>query len=283
MIAANELVDLVGKARDAAQRAGVQGVDFAVVLGSGVSAFAETLEGAVRVPYADLPGFKSATVKGHRGELVYGMMGGYRVLIFSGRMHLYEGIEPWRAGLLPRLAAALGARVFMVTNASGGISGKGLEPGDLMRITDQINLQGTNPLVGDHDERLGARFPDMGQPYDRKLGACLDELASSLGDPLKKGVYVGVLGPGYESPAEVRMYGLLGADTIGMSTVGEVLVARQVGLPVVGVSCISNYAAGNDGEEVLTHADVTEVVGAAAQRFVRLLHAAVPHLMERIS
>ena len=154
--------------------AGVQGVvDFAVVLGS-----ACPLRRRSRAPSespADLPGFKSATVKGTevKARLRYdrGLSGPYLL----GRMHLYEGIEPWRAGILPRLAAALGARVFMVTNASGGISGKGLEPGDLMRITDQINLQGANPLVGDHDERLEARFPDMGQPYDRQLGACLDE------------------------------------------------------------------------------------------------------------
>ena len=149
-----------------------------------------------------------------------------------------------------------------------------------MRITDQINLQGTNPLVGSHDDRLGARFPDMGQPYDRALGERLDSLAERIGCPLKRGVYVGVLGPGYESPAEVRMYGMLGADTVGMSTVGEVLVARQVGLPVVGVSCISNFAAGNEGEEVLTHADVTEVVGTAAKRFVTLLLQAIPELLE---
>ena len=282
MIAAKDLVAQVAQATESVRSAGIGEVDFAVVLGSGLSAFADDLDQPIRLPYKDIPGFKTATVKGHRGELLYGELAGYRVLVFSGRMHLYEGIEPWRAGLLPRLAAALGARLFLVTNASGGIPGKGLEPGDLMRITDQINAQGTNPLVGDHDERLGARFPDMGQPYDRALGAHLDTLAARLGVPLKRGVYIGVLGPGYESPAEVRMYGLMGADTIGMSTVGEVLVARQVGLPVVGVSCISNYAAGNDGEEVLTHADVTEVVGAAAKRFVQLLRSAVPYLMERL-
>ena len=282
MIGAKDLVEQVAQATQSVRNAGIGVVDFAVVLGSGLSAFADDLDQPVRIPYRDIPGFKTATVKGHRGELLYGELAGYRVLIFSGRMHLYEGIEPWRSGLLPRLAAALGARLFLVTNASGGIPGKGVEPGDLMRITDQINAQGTNPLVGDHDERLGARFPDMGQPYDRRLGAHLDALAEDLDLPLKRGVYVGVLGPGYESPAEVRMYGLLGADTIGMSTVGEVLVARQVGLSVVGVSCISNYAAGNDGEEILTHADVTEVVGAAAKRFVLLLRSAVPYLMERL-
>ena len=282
MIGAKNLVEQVAQATQSVRNAGIGVVDFAVVLGSGLSAFADDLDQPVRIPYRDIPGFKTATVKGHRGELLYGELAGYRVLIFSGRMHLYEGIEPWRSGLLPRLAAALGARLLLVTNASGGIPGKGVEPGDLMRITDQINAQGTNPLVGDHDERLGARFPDMGQPYDRRLGAHLDALAEDLEIPLKRGVYVGVLGPGYESPAEVRMYGLLGADTIGMSTVGEVLVARQVGLSVVGVSCISNYAAGNDGEEILTHADVTEVVGAAAKRFVLLLRSAVPYLMERL-
>ena len=282
MIAAKDLVEQVAQATQSVRSAGIGDVDFAVILGSGLSAFADDLDQPLRIAYQDIPGFKTATVKGHRGELLYGELSGYRVLVFSGRMHLYEGIEPWRAGLLPRLANALGARLLVVTNASGGIPGKGLEPGDLMRITDQINAQGTNPLVGDHDDRLGARFPDMGQPYDRRLGAHLDTLADDLGIPIKRGVYIGVLGPGYESPAEVRMYGLCGADTIGMSTVGEVLVARQVGLPVVGVSCISNYAAGNDGEEVLTHADVTEVVGAAAKRFVELLRSAVPYLMQRL-
>ena len=198
LIAAQDLVERVAEAKEAAQAAGVGQVDLAIVLGSGLSAFADALSGALRVPYQELPGFKSATVKGHKGELVYGSLGDYKVLIFSGRMHLYEGIEAWRAGLLPRLAEALGARVFVVTNASGGIPGKGLEPGDLMRITDQLNFQGTNPLVGGHDDRLGARFPDMGQPYDRRLGGLLDELAQRIGCPLKKGVYVGVLGPGYE-------------------------------------------------------------------------------------
>jgi len=280
LIAAHDLIEHVNDAEEAVRAAGIGDVDFAVVLGSGLSAFADALTAPLRVPYQEIPGFKSATVKGHRGELVYGQLGEYKVLVFSGRMHLYEGIEAWRAGLLPRLAGALGARIFVVTNASGGIPGKGLEPGDLMRITDQINLQGTNPLVGSHDDRLGARFPDMGQPYDRALGERLDSLAERIGCPLKRGVYVGVLGPGYESPAEVRMYGMLGADTVGMSTVGEVLVARQVGLPVVGVSCISNFAAGNEGEEVLTHADVTEVVGTAAKRFVTLLLQAIPELLE---
>ena len=169
--------------------------------------------------------------------------------------------------------------MFVVTNASGGIPGKGVEPGDLMRLTDQINLQGTNPLVGPHDDRLGPRFPDMGQPYDHALGALVDRTAQGMEIPLKRGVYVGVLGPGYESPAEVRMYGMMGANTVGMSTVGEVLVARQVGLSVVGISCISNFAAGNEGEEVLTHQDVTDVVGSAAERFVRLLCACVPKMV----
>ena len=279
MIAAEELVDLVGDAARAARDAGVGAVDVAVVLGSGLSAFAEAINEPVRVPYHQLPGFKSATVKGHRGELLYGSLAGVNVLVFSGRMHLYEGIEAWRSGLLPRLAHALGARVFVVTNASGGIPGKGVEPGDLMRLTDQINLQGTNPLVGPHDDRLGPRFPDMGQPYDHALGALVDRTAQGMEIPLKRGVYVGVLGPGYESPAEVRMYGMMGANTVGMSTVGEVLVARQVGLSVVGISCISNFAAGNEGEEVLTHQDVTDVVGSAAERFVRLLCACVPKMV----
>jgi len=280
MIDPDSLLETVAAAAAAARAAGVGDVDGAVTLGSGLAAFGESLEESVRVPYTDLPGFAASTVVGHRGELIYGRLGDTRVLVFSGRMHLYEGVEPWRAGLLPRLAKALGAKLFLVTNASGGIPGKGVHPGDLMRITDQINHQGTNPLVGPHDDRLGPRFPDMGEAYDRALGARMDGIAGELGLELKTGIYIGVLGPGYESRAEVRMFGLWGADAVGMSTVGEVLVARQVDLPVVGVSCISNYAAGNEGEEVLTHDDVTEVVGAAANRFVQLLRAAVPKLLE---
>ena len=253
----------------------------ALVLGSGLNILEEGVDGD-RIPYHLLPGFHVPTVSGHSGDLILATIESTPVMIFSGRPHLYEGTEPWRLGLLPRVAKAMGASAFLVTNAAGGIPGQGMNTGDLMRISDHINLQGTNPLVGSHDDQLGARFPDMGRAYHRDAGRLLDSVANDLKIPLKNGVYVGVLGPTYETPAEVRMYGLMGADTIGMSTVGEVLVARQVGLPVVGVSCISNYAAGNDGEEVLTHADVTEVVGAAAKRFVQLLRSAVPYLMERV-
>jgi purine-nucleoside phosphorylase len=273
-----ELIEHVEAAARVVRQRAPGDVELAFVLGSGLGAFAGALDEPVRIPYGELSGFPLSTVVGHAGSLVVGTLAGVRVMVFAGRAHLYEGIAPWRAGMLPRLARALGARTIVITNAAGAIPGKGLAAGDLMRLTDQINLQGVNPLVGGHDDRLGARFPDMGQPFDRAVAAVLDSAAEAGERPLKTGVYVGVLGPGYETPAEVRMLGSVGGDAIGMSTVGEVLVANQVGLRVGGISCISNIAGGDEGAEVLSHADVTEVVGQAAERFVNLLTRAVPEL-----
>ncbi|MBM65873.1 MAG: purine-nucleoside phosphorylase [Myxococcales bacterium] len=251
----------------------------ALVLGSGLNILEEGVDGD-RIPYSDLPGFHVPTVSGHSGQLVLANLNAVPVMIFSGRPHLYEGTEPWRLGLLPRLAKAMGATAFLVTNAAGGIPGKGVQTGDLMRITDHINLQGRNPLIGPHDDQLGARFPDMGRAYHRKGGELLDELAATAGIGLKKGVYVGVLGPSYETPAEVRMYGQMGGHAIGMSTVGEVTVANQVGLCVAGISCISNIAGGNDGTDVLSHAEVKDAVAAAGNDIRRLIRDALPGLSQ---
>ena len=251
----------------------------ALVLGSGLNILEEGVEGD-RIPYDVLPGFHVPTVSGHSGDLILATIESTPVMIFSGRPHLYEGTAPWRLGLLPRVAKAMGATAFLVTNAAGGIPGRGVDTGDLMRISDHINLQGTNPLVGAHDNRLGAHFPDMGRAYDQAAGELLDHLASELGIPLKRGVYVGVLGPAYETPAEVRMYGMMGGHAIGMSTVGEVAVANQVGLLVAGISCISNLAGGNEGAEVLSHSDVKEVVAAAGSRIRQLIRAALPGLSQ---
>ncbi|MBF94893.1 MAG: purine-nucleoside phosphorylase [Myxococcales bacterium] len=249
----------------------------ALVLGSGLNILEEGVDGD-RIPYHLLPGFHVPTVSGHSGDLILATIESTPVMIFSGRPHLYEGTEPWRLGLLPRVAKAMGASAFLVTNAAGGIPGQGMNTGDLMRISDHINLQGTNPLVGSHDNQLGARFPDMGRAYHRDAGRLLDSIANDLKIPLKSGIYVGVLGPTYETPAEVRMYGFMGGHAIGMSTVGEVAVANQVGLHVAGISCISNLAGGNEGADVLHHSEVKEVVAAAGDNIRQLIRAALPGL-----
>lgn len=274
-----EILALVEAATTVVQARSSVAPRIALVLGSGMSLLGDGVEGE-RIPYTDLPGFHAPTVSGHAGELLLGEVEGIPLAIFSGRPHLYEGVEAWRLGLLPRLAKALGAHVFLVTNAAGAIPGKGLQTGDLMRITDQINLQGTNPLVGPHDNRLGARFPDMGRVYHREAGELLDATAARLAVQLQQGVYVGVLGPAYETPAEVRMYGLAGGHAIGMSTVGEAIVANQVGLKVAGISCISNIAGGNEGEDVLSHDEVKEAVALAANSILQLIRQSLPGLAE---
>ena len=200
-----------------------------VVLGSGLGALADRLEGAVSIPYQEIPEFPAVSVAGHAGRLVVGTLGGVPVAAMQGRVHAYEG---WSAEDLTfgvRLLAATGVRALLVTNASGAVN-PGLAPGDLVRITDHLNLTGQNPLTGPNDERIGTRFPDMTEPYDPKLGALLDASAARLGIPLGTGVYAGVAGPSYETPAEIRMLRTLGADLVGMSTVLEVIAARHAGI-----------------------------------------------------
>ena len=242
-----------------------------VVLGSGLGALADRLEGAVSIPYQEIPEFPAVSVAGHAGRLVVGTLGGVPVAAMQGRVHAYEG---WSAEDLTfgvRLLAATGVRALLLTNAAGAVN-PGLAPGDLVRITDQLNLTGLNPLTGRNDERIGPRFPDMSQPYDPQLGALLDASAARLGIPLGTGVYAGVAGPSYETPAEIRMLRILGADLVGMSTVLEVIAARHAGIRVAAVSLVTNLAAGLAGKP-LSHAEVLAAGEGARDRVTRLATA----------
>ena len=239
-----------------------------IILGSGLGGLARRIEDARDVAFADVPGFPDATVAGHAGHVIVGRLAGRPVVALAGRFHMYEGHDAALAGFPARVLHALGARTLFVANAAGGIRAT-FTPGDLMIITDHLNLMFRNPLVGAL-EPGDVRFPDMSEPYDRALGAILRREATKLGIVLRDGVYGGLLGPTYETPAEVRMLQTLGADATGMSTVPEVVVARHMGARVIGISCITNHAAGITGAE-LSHAEVTETATRVRTTFERLL------------
>lgn len=263
--------EAVEEARDALlQRIGSE-PEIGIVLGSGLGAFADSFQEAKSFPFAELPGFSAATVSGHAGRLVAGRLGRARVVALQGRIHVYEGHPAWRATFPIRVLGLLGARKLILTNAAGALDAS-LDPGDLVRITDHINFGGENPLSGPNDERLGPRFPDLSAAYDPELGALLEETAAELGEPLGRGVYAYVRGPSYETPAEVRMLRALGAHLVGMSTVPETIVAAHMGLRVVGLSLVSNWAAGL-AEHPLDHREVERVAREASARMGRLLSA----------
>ena len=249
----------------------------ALVLGSGLGGFADTLESAVAIPYEEIPGMSSSKVAGHAGKLVLGTAEGVSVVAMQGRVHLYEGHSAQDVVFGLRLMIHLGAKTVIITNAAGGI-GDNLDVGDLMLIDDHLNLTGQNALVGLNEDALGPRFVDMTTPYDRELRELAIEGAKALGFELQRGVYAGLLGPSYETPAEVRMVRTLGGDAVGMSTVLEVVAARHMGARVLGMSCITNKAAGL-GHETLTHADVQDVAAKVRERFVSLLGAVLRRLL----
>ena len=247
----------------------------ALILGSGLGALADELDDAVRIPFADIPGFPKAAVVGHAGRLVIGRLEGHSCVVLQGRFHLYEGHDAAAVALPTRLMITLGARTLIVTNAAGGIA-PSFRSGDLMLIEDHINLTGRNPLVGPvfDDE---PRFPDMSTAYDPALRRIAEAAAAAEALPLVHGVYAAGLGPSYETPAEVRMLARLGADAVGMSTVPEVIVARARGVPVLGISLISNAAAGITGEP-LSHEEVIAAGVAAADRLTRLVRGVLRRL-----
>jgi len=234
-----------------------ESVSIAIILGSGLGGLADKLTDAVVIPYGDIPGFVSSTAPGHSGRLVIGTLGGKRVLCMQGRLHLYEGY-PFSAITFPlRVFKLLGVQTLIVTNAAGGIKTT-YQVGDVMLITDHINLMGGNPMIGKNDDNFGLRFFDMGTAYTPALRKLALQCAGKLGLHLHQGVYIGVTGPSYETPAEIRAFRTWGADAVGMSTVPEVIAARHCGLDVLGLSLITNMAAGVL-DEVLGHDEVMEI------------------------
>jgi purine-nucleoside phosphorylase len=243
-----------------------------VVLGSGLGAFAEELAKPFTVPYKDIEGFPVSTAAGHAGQLVVGQLGGVDVAVLAGRAHLYEGYSATEVTEGIRLLNSMGVKSLLVTNASGGIAGE-LQPGDLALITDHINLQGVNPLTGPH-----APFIDMTEAYSPRLRDVARRAAAQLGIALREGVYAAVTGPSYETPAEIRYLQRIGADLVGMSTVLEVIMANALGIEVLGISCVTNKAAGLSGGR-LQHEEVLEVGRQSRMRFAELIKAVVPGLV----
>jgi len=238
-----------------------------MVLGSGLSGLARRIEAQRFVRYSDIPGFATPTVPGHLGQLISGTLAGRPVLALCGRFHVYEGYSAAEATFPIRVLRALGAHTLLLSNAAGGLR-RTMNAGDLMIIRDHMNLTGTNPLIGPvvpGDER----FPDMSDPWDPRLRALLAESANAVGVPVTEGVYCGLTGPSYETPAEVRMLEKLGADAVGMSTVHEVIVARAIGMRVAGMSCITNLAAGLS-DQMVSHEDVLEVTKRAGAEFEKV-------------
>lgn len=257
------------------QRAGDAPPACAIILGSGLGGLAAKIDGAVRVPYGEIPGFPPATVVGHEGALLVGTLAGKRVACLAGRFHMYEGHDAALAGFPVRVLHALGAPVLFVSNAAGGVR-RTFKAGDLMIIADHLNLMFRNPLIG-RVEPGDERFPDMSDPYDPALRQLLREVGRARGIALQEGTYAGSLGPAYETPAEVRMLAALGVDATGMSTVPEVIVARAIGMRVAGVSLISNQAAGISPVP-LSHAEVVEAGRQAGPAFESLVEGFVAAL-----
>ena len=250
--------------------------ELALVLGSGLGALADTLGDRVCIPYTEIPHMPHSAVAGHAGNLVLGELRGRRIVVMQGRVHLYEGYDAQQVVFGVRLMLRLGAGRLIVTNAAGGVRA-GLQPGDLMLIEDHLNLTGHNCLAGPNDPDLGPRFPDMSAAYAPKWIERAAAVAGALGQPIQRGVYAGLLGPNYETPAEIRMLRRLGADAVGMSTVNEVLAARHMGAEVLGISCITNLAAGL-APRPLSHSEVESTTRATRDRFTRCIEALVEEL-----
>ena len=240
-----------------------------MVLGSGLGDYADTLEESVRIPYSEIPNFPVPTVPGHAGAMVFGKKHGQTVVVLQGRIHYYEGLSMQQITLPVRVLAALGVNTLILTNAAGGVN-TGFNPGDLMLFSDHINYSGMNPLIGANHPSFGPRFPDMSDLYTAELREKIKAVAAEAGITLREGVYAMYSGPNYETPAEIRMFRIMGADAVGMSTVPEALVAGQQGLQVVGISCITNMAAGVLPQK-LSHAEVMETAARVHDTFQTLI------------
>ncbi|HET6889568.1 MAG TPA: purine-nucleoside phosphorylase [Pyrinomonadaceae bacterium] len=248
----------------------------AVVLGSGLGGFADEFDAAVKIPYAEIPGFAVSTVEGHAGSLVIGNVGGVPVIAMQGRVHYYEGYSMEEVTFPIRTFKLLGVKTLLLTNAAGGIDVE-LSQGALMVINDHLNLMGINPLRGPNDERFGPRFPDLTEVYSRTLQEIAVEEARALSIEIRRGIYAALSGPSYETPAEIHMLRSFGADAIGMSTVPEAIVARQMGMDVLGISCITNMAAGIS-ETPINHEEVMETAERVKVAFTQLLRRIIGRL-----
>jgi purine-nucleoside phosphorylase len=255
---------------------GFGGADVAIILGSGLGAFADALAERFEIPYGDIPHWPASAIVGHAGRLVGGVLKGRNVLALSGRVHFYEGYPLTTVTFPMRVVGRLGVPRVIITNAAGGINTR-FSQGALMLIEDHINLLGSNPLVGANDERFGARFPDMSEVYSKRLRELAQEAAVASGVAVERGVYIAVHGPSYETPAEIRAFRGWGADAVGMSTAPEAIVARHMGLEVLGISCITNMAAGVLPQP-LVHAEVVETALRVRGQFIALLEGIIERL-----
>ena len=240
-----------------------------VILGSGLGSFVNHIQNPTIIPYNEIPHFRQTSVEGHEGRLISGMIGDVPIVVLQGRLHCYEGLPMDEVVFPTRVLATLGIEILFLTNASGGINLE-YSPGDLIVISDHINFMGKNPLVGPNREDWGPRFPDMTHAYHPELQAILVQSAKEIGFEMRKGIYLGVLGPTYETPAEIRMFRVMGADMVGMSTVPESIAANHFGIKVCGVSCVTNMAAGVEDKK-LDHSDVKEQAKKVMERFSELL------------
>ena len=247
--------------------------EIALILGSGLGDYADTMEVVETLDYHDIEGFPVSTVPGHKGRFVFGYAGGVPIVAMQGRVLFYEGYKPQDVVLPIRLMKLMGAKVLFLTNAAGGIN-RSFNAGDFMLITDQISMSVPSPLIGENIDELGVRFPDMSEVYSRRLRKIIENSAVTAGVPLRRGVYIQTTGPQYETPAEIRAYERLGADAVGMSTAIEAIAARHAGMEICGISCISNLAAGISVNP-LTHAEVQETADRVAPLFKKLVTQAI--------
>lgn len=252
-----------------------------LVLGSGLGGFADEFAGATKIPYAEIPDFPQSTAIGHAGRLVIGKVGAVPLAGMQGRVHLYEGYSAKEVVFPIRVFARMGVKAVILTNAAGGIK-REFTQGQLVVISDHINLQGINPLTGPNDERFGLRFHDMTGAYDKRFRAIAVEEGNRLGIGMHEGVYAALAGPSYETPAEIRYLRTIGADLVGMSTVPEVIAARHSGLRVLGISCVTNAAAGIL-DQPLNHVEVLETAERIKGQFINLLKAVIPRIAEAIA
>ena len=242
--------------------------EIGIILGSGLGDFADEFESII-IPYNDIPGFEKSNVQGHKGQLVFAQINGKKVVMMQGRYHFYEGYSMQTVTFPVKVMKKLGVKTLIITNAAGAVTPE-FRPGDLMLITDHINFMGTNPLIGKNDETLGTRFPDMSEVYSKELIQTAEAIAKKLNINYQKGVYAATTGPSYETPSEVKMFRMLGANAVGMSTAPEAIVANYCGLKILGISCLTNYAAGVS-ETPLNHQEVIDTANRVKESFKNLL------------